>query len=83
MVDKDGQPRAGLRIDVGGHFYGSTFHELTTDKQGRFRAEGLLPGGEYHVSLARLQRDGPLATVVIEPGKHKDVGDVKPGFFEK
>jgi protocatechuate 3,4-dioxygenase beta subunit len=76
MVDKDGQPRAGLRIDVG-------THELTTDKEGRFRVEGLLPGGEYHVFLARLQRDGPLATVVIEPGKHKDVGDVKPGFFEK
>ena len=33
--------------------------------------------------VARLQRDGPLAKVVVEPGKHKDLGDVKPGWFEK
>jgi hypothetical protein len=82
LVDKDGQPRAGLRIDVGGHFFGGGLRELTTDKEGRFRAEGLLPGGEYYVFLARLQRNGELAKAVIEPGKHKDVGDVKPGFFE-
>jgi hypothetical protein len=42
-----------------------------------------VPGGEYGVFLARLQRDGDLAKVVVEPGKHKDLGDVKPGFFEK
>jgi RNA polymerase sigma factor (sigma-70 family) len=83
MVDKEGQPRVGLRIDVGGHFFGAGMRELVTDKDGRFRAEGLLPGGEYGVCLARLERNGDLAHVVIEPGKHKDVGDIKPGFFEK
>jgi protocatechuate 3,4-dioxygenase beta subunit len=83
MVDRDGQPRAGLRIDISAGFYGTTHHELTTDKDGRFRAEGLLPGAQYQVFLARLQRDGGLASVTVEPSKHKDMGDVKPGRFEK
>jgi hypothetical protein len=50
-------------------------HELKTDKDGRFRAEGLVPGQDYILSLPRVLR--VLVNVVVEPGKHKDLGDVK------
>jgi hypothetical protein len=50
--------------------------EVTTDKEGRFRATGLVPGLEY-----RVMRPGGMVPhfveVVVEPGKKKDVGDLK------
>src|SRR5262249_21040798 len=48
-VDADGQPVAGARVHV------STMHglaggqEIITDKEGRFRIEGLVPGLEYDI----------------------------------
>jgi protocatechuate 3,4-dioxygenase beta subunit len=75
MVDQDGQPVAGFRIHLVSRVW-SGFHQVTTDKEGHFRVEGLVPGQEYSVSpynkLSRL-----FARVPIEPGKHKDLGDVK------
>src|SRR5262249_33125919 len=73
-VDPDGQPVAGARVQVsalhgvGGH------QQVTTDKEGRFRVEGLVPGVEY--DLRKSFRNFPVR-VTVESGKHKDLGDVK------
>src|SRR5262249_52162017 len=78
VVDQDGQPVAGLRLRVTGLALNSLAESavVVTDKEGRFRAEGLVPGQEYH-----LARAGPLTTlaggVTVEPGKDKDLGDVR------
>jgi hypothetical protein len=85
IVDADGMSIAGLRIHVMGHALritgeaGGGWQTITTNAQGRFRAEGLVPGQEYVVweygqnaSLPRV-----YAPVVVEPGKHKEMGDIK------
>jgi protocatechuate 3,4-dioxygenase beta subunit len=78
VVDQDGQPVAGFRLSVSGmalHWAGD-YVWVTTDKGGRFRAAGLVPGQEYWVwdpgGLPRV-----FARVRVEPGKLKDLGDVK------
>ena len=46
-----------------------------TDKEGRFRAERLVPGVTYYVM--RAGRLTNLGEVSVEPGRNKDMGDVK------
>jgi hypothetical protein len=85
VVDQDGQPVGGLRIDVWGHAlrivgeHGGGYQVVTTDKAGRFRAEGLVPGQEYIVWEPGDNPSHPRvhATVVVESGKHKEMGDIK------
>ena len=69
LVDQNGQPVAGVRFVLQG------VGDLTTDKEGRFRAEGLVPGLECHVFHPKKALG--LASVVVEPGKDKDLGDIK------
>jgi protocatechuate 3,4-dioxygenase beta subunit len=73
VVDPDGRPVAGFRIDVIGMGlrFPSDEQVVTTDREGRFRAEGLVPGQVYRLD--------PLfpAHVVVESGEHKDMGDIK------
>jgi len=85
IVDADSQPLAGLRLTVQGRALpilgnaGGGSQVVTTDGDGRFRAEGLVPGQEYRVSEA-VVLDGYLriyAPVRVEPGKHQDLGDIK------
>jgi hypothetical protein len=76
IVDRDGQPLAGFRLDVSSKSFWGVRVEATTDKDGRFRAGGLVPGAEYTVWLPRqrgILRDSPA----IEGGKDKDLGDIK------
>jgi hypothetical protein len=70
LVDSDGLPVAGERIALWGGG-----RELKTDKEGRFRAEGLVPGLGYGVMTFRVGIE--LAHWVVEPGQHKDLGDIK------
>src|SRR5262249_7840873 len=62
IVDQDGQPVAGLRIDLWGKgaglIGGATFdgQVLITDKEGRFHAEGLVSGEQYWIELSRSPR---------------------------
>jgi RNA polymerase sigma factor (sigma-70 family) len=78
LVDPDGVPLAGVRIDVGAVADGPVAPRnqwVTTDKEGRFRFEALVPGCAY--PLTQINVPNILAEVVVEPGKTKDVGDVK------
>jgi RNA polymerase sigma factor (sigma-70 family) len=78
LVDRDGQPLAGSRIDIGAVRLGlvAPRHKwMTADKEGRFRFEGLVPGFQY--PLTRIDLPFIFAEVVVEPGKNKDVGDIK------
>jgi RNA polymerase sigma factor (sigma-70 family) len=77
VVDQDGQPVAGGRIQVLGMGLNSLAEAqvVTTDKEGRFRAEGLVPGQEYG-ALWSQQAQLHFHTVV-ESGEHKDLRDIK------
>jgi RNA polymerase sigma factor (sigma-70 family) len=85
IVDPDGAPLAELRLMVQGRALsilgeaGGGAHLVTTDKEGRFRVEGLVPGLEFRVSEAQIS-DGYLriyAPALVEPGKHLNLGDIK------
>ena len=85
LLDDDGRPRRGVRIDVNyarGQFgpnYYFPFLNPTLGDDGRFRIEGLIPGVPYDVSVRTdSTRLGDLATgVKLEPGGSRDLGDVK------
>jgi RNA polymerase sigma factor (sigma-70 family) len=75
IVDQDGQPVASGRIYVRTDTPLAS-PNLTMDKEGRFHVKGLVPGLEYmFVDDKRvfILRSG----VVVEPGQHKDLGDIK------
>jgi RNA polymerase sigma factor (sigma-70 family) len=62
-----------------------TTREGTTDKEGRFRIEGLIPGQRYDLNAGQGQMDrvrNPpthrYRDFEVEPGKLKDTGDLKP-----
>jgi RNA polymerase sigma factor (sigma-70 family) len=84
VVDQDGQAVAGLRLSVQGRALrilgheGGGYQAITTDKEGRFRAEGLVPGQEYMVSEERITSFPRVyAQALVEPGKHQDLGNIK------
>jgi protocatechuate 3,4-dioxygenase beta subunit len=68
FVDQDGQPVAGVRFTLQG------VGGLTTDKEGRFRAQGLVPGLRCRIFGPKVLGVGE---VVVEPGKNKDLGNIK------
>jgi hypothetical protein len=79
LVDREGQPTAGVRLVASGfglRYSSSETQWITTDKEGRFQVKGLVPRQNYHVGDP-YHRPGLSAWVVVEPGKHKDVGDIK------
>jgi RNA polymerase sigma factor (sigma-70 family) len=78
IVDADGMPAASGRVYVQGYAWagdpGAPFPTL--DKEGRFHVKGLVPGLEYSVNDNKrpmILLDG----IVVEPGKNKDLGDIK------
>jgi hypothetical protein len=68
----------------GGPWQGFTLRTAKTDRDGRFRLEGVLPGQRYDLDagegdlLRRGNRTHHAAGLRVEAGKSKDVGDVKP-----
>lgn len=92
ILDADGKPATGLRghlnrVDSNGSTKSSDgaaeggCQRVVTDKDGRFRVEGLVPGQEYRVINYSDRRPGFLdlihVYVFVEPGEHKDLGDLK------
>jgi hypothetical protein len=95
VLDEDGRPLAGVRIHLG--FPHSTFflpvtwwvppqgEEVKTDRDGRFRAEGLTPGMKFRMSAASDRKlflplagtpDG-MRVLSVRAGETKDLGDLK------
>ncbi len=77
LVDADGQPW-GLEGELDLHPLGQY---TKVGKDGRFRAEGLIPGKTYPVRLREkgsLFRDFGLEDVTVGPGETKDLGDIVP-----
>jgi protocatechuate 3,4-dioxygenase beta subunit len=79
LVDDDGKPLPNMQMHVEGP---ARFELVSTDKDGRFRVQGLIPGVKYTLSRRQLNdrayvmgRD--LASVSMESGQTKDLGDLK------
>jgi RNA polymerase sigma factor (sigma-70 family) len=97
ILDPDGRPVAGLHGMLERHYsYGPRggsvdgaaeggSQQVLTDKDGRFRVEGLIPGQEYRVANHSASRPGFLdlfVAVMVKPGEHKDMGDLKMSKIE-
>jgi hypothetical protein len=76
VVYPDGQPVPGLHLQFQAKQTSGGLQETATDKEGRFRIEGLVPGLEYDLVPSRYV-PVPLTKVSVEPGKQKDMGDIK------
>jgi hypothetical protein len=72
ILDLNGQPVAGLIL----HLNRGMDLAVRTDRDGRFRVEGLVPGQPYDLWYSDLKQP-PYKTLQIEPGQVKDLGDAK------
>ncbi|HEX7448716.1 MAG TPA: M56 family metallopeptidase [Pirellulales bacterium] len=94
LLDEDGEPLANTALGVGQVRVMPPEFSATTDKDGKFRLDGLVPGMPYGITLRRQGQMGQgmrqLATdVVVAPGKTQDLGDLdlkpkampRPGGF--
>jgi hypothetical protein len=83
LVDADGQPRAGVELNLTfrpnrpkerSGAYNYCPERIKTDREGRFRIEALLPGYEFRLSDGKgwLHFGGG-----IRPGQVKDLGEVQ------
>ncbi len=82
IVDQTGKPLSGLSIcfcQAINNLSDSPFFpaggKVTTNRDGRFRAEGLVPGVKYHLTRP-LVLDKRLAELTVESGKTKELGDL-------
>jgi hypothetical protein len=85
LLDDDGQPRRGVRINdryADGQFgpgYYFPFLNSSLGDDGRFRIEGLIPGVAYNLGArSDLSFFGDFATgLKLEPGETRGLGDVR------
>jgi RNA polymerase sigma factor (sigma-70 family) len=79
LLDKGGKPAGGMvfhAYEVHAHTFVHSI-EVKAGADGRFRAEGLVPGQTY--SLMRLKWNivvDRLPEVIVKPGETKDLGDL-------
>jgi RNA polymerase sigma factor (sigma-70 family) len=87
LVDANGLPRTGLRLTflagsgADRHLYSGVSSRLVApDKDGKFRAEGLVPGMKYHLVTVKNHRitDWLLDGATFKPGEKKNLGDCPP-----
>ncbi len=93
LVDDDGRPRPGVELRI--HFVRKdtdyvALHlpgQVKTDREGRFRVEGLAPGVTYQINLAGKPPKFTIGSVAprvsIQAGETKDLGDVKGRLFQE
>jgi RNA polymerase sigma factor (sigma-70 family) len=95
ILDEDGQPAAGARLHLSfphrmffqpaTWWVSSQGEDVRTDRDGRFRAEGLTPGLEFRLSAASDRRGFlPLAgtpdgmrVLSVQAGETRDLGDLR------
>jgi RNA polymerase sigma factor (sigma-70 family) len=77
LVTADGKPRAGVLLHVPGWLLSTD--NLQTDRDGRFRVEGLVPGVAYTLEI--IQNGNPVGQVftglTLKAGETRDLGNVK------
>jgi hypothetical protein len=86
-VGADGRPRAGIaflpeimgKARLGGGKIGHWPYRITTDREGQFRVEAIVPGLRYRLTLENTSGvstdTGPIVTP-LKPGETRDLGDV-------
>jgi protocatechuate 3,4-dioxygenase beta subunit len=87
LVDEQGKPLVNVRVDL--HALSlpapglGSLQEFRTDKKGRFRVEGLLPGLNHELTLTdgarkkvSLTAGDQLKELVVGSGEVKDLGDI-------
>jgi len=91
VVDKDGQPKAGVGVrvryldgaaDVIGPRQNSRWPAAKTDAEGKFRIEHVAPGRKFAISGIIDLSTMDLIEVrglSVESGKTRDLGDLKSG----
>jgi len=88
VVDAGGHPRAGFvllpeiigKARLGGGEIAHWPERVTTDREGRFRIEAIVPGFRYRLTLENADGQstgkGPNVTP-LKPGEIRDLGDVR------
>jgi hypothetical protein len=91
LVDPDGKPLAGAYLSPKLSWWSAKEGDWatlsqpsSTDKEGRFRIEGLLPGAKYNVDAAREVEGGNTGSMpqqaifdaTVQAGETKDLGDL-------
>jgi RNA polymerase sigma factor (sigma-70 family) len=77
LVDKDGKPVAGARVQMGRAGFVCPDLPEKTDRDGRFRASGLVPGQKYSVQAFR-EDIGWSVKFTAGAGQENDVGNIRP-----
>jgi RNA polymerase sigma factor (sigma-70 family) len=88
LVDGAGKPLPGIRVKWSYPSFPEpgirpTESAVTTDKEGRFRLEGLLPGPKFGLTLSQgkpmdANRSAEaLKGLILQPGETRDLGDVR------
>jgi RNA polymerase sigma factor (sigma-70 family) len=87
LIDEQGKPLAGVRVDLRGPSLPApglgSLQEFRTDRDGRFRVEGLLPGMKHELTLTgepakkvTLTAGDRIKGLSARSGEIKDLGDI-------
>ncbi len=86
LIDLDGRPRPGIRLSYKGPWFSNRYgsmlflpRDVATDDQGKFSFEGLVPGREYTLNVAAVNKSRPSVGKVhlLQPGEVKSLSDVR------
>jgi protocatechuate 3,4-dioxygenase beta subunit len=76
LLDENAQPVAGLILHCDRDSGIAMENGVRTDREGRFRVDGLAPGQPYVIRHSRMKPPS-YATFRVEPGQVKDLGDAR------
>ena len=82
ILDEDGSPKPGAIVCSlpNQNSIALPRGKFRTDRDGRFRIEGLAPGAKYGISVrkdGRILKISIVEDLKLEPGEEKDLGDLK------
>jgi hypothetical protein len=77
LVTEDGKPQPGVLLQVAAGVLPNA--QFQTDKDGRFRIEGLAPGPAYTLDVVKNGKSAGrvFAGLVLKAGESKDLGDIQ------
>ncbi len=90
-LDEEGNPVAGAECHVGYHpnmlrwQFDAGREKVKTDRDGRFRVEGLYPGVPFAITFVKkgkfLDAGDGYRELSVKPGQTKDLGDIKTKVY--